>query len=103
MADKFASQRPLMSDPYREGFAITPNDSFSSAFTQATRALWIGSAGNVRIRMVSTYVVSNSAFAASNSNNVITLGGIPAGTKLDVCCDMVFVTGTTANGIVGLF
>lgn len=103
MADKFKNFSPQMIDPYREGFAITANDSFNSAFAQATRGLWVGSAGNVRLRLVSTYVSSNGFLVASNSNNTIALGGIPAGVTLDVCCDMVFATGTTANGFVGLF
>jgi hypothetical protein len=103
MADKFQNQRPMMIDPYREAFEIRANDSFNSAFAQATRGIWVGSAGNVRLRMVSTYNVMNSVWQSSNSNNVVTIGGIPAGTELRVCADMVFATGTTANGLVGLF
>ena len=104
MADKFASQRPQMIDPYREGFEIRANDNFNSVFTQATRGIWVGSAGNVRLRMVSTYEVgANNRYLPSNSNNVIVIGGIPAGTELRVCADMVFATGTTANGLTGLF
>lgn len=102
MADRFASMRTMFDSPFREAFAITPNDSFSSAFTQPTRAIQVGSTGNIRCRFVSTYITSNGQLIASNTNNIVTLVNVPAGDH-DYCIDMVLATGTTSNNIIGLF
>ena len=103
MADKYIAYRPQLDSPIYEGFEIQANDSFNSAFSQPTRALWVGRTGNVRIRFVSTNSVVNGALAAANSNNTVNITEVPAGTILPFRIDMVFATGTTANGFVGLF
>lgn len=103
MADKFAAMRPLLDSPALEGFAVTANDSFNSAFTQPTRALWVGQTGNVRCRFISTLAVMNGAYTSSNTNNIVTLQNVPSGTMLPVRVDMILATGTTANAFVGLF
>lgn len=103
MADKFISHRALIDSPLENAFQLQANDNFASAFSQPTRALWVGSAGNVRVRMISTQNFSNGTYTASNSNNIVEFGGVQAGSMLPIRADMVLATGTTANGFVGGF
>lgn len=69
-----------------EYFAVTPSDS--TVFAGATRQLFIGGAGDVVVRRL-------------NGTNV-TFTSVPAGSKLDIQCDQVRSTGTTATLIVAL-
>jgi hypothetical protein len=103
MADKYVTHKPDLSDVIVEAFDIVANDNFGSTFAQPTRSLWVGSAGNVRVRLISSMVSGNGVYVKSNSNNTVVFGGVPAGTMLPVRVDMVFATGTTANGLVGCF
>ena len=66
---------------------ITPNDS--TTFLR-TRALWVGGAGNIVVRMAGD--------AADQ-----TLVGVPAGTLLPIAVDRVKATNTTATSIVALW
>jgi hypothetical protein len=68
------------------GFAVTPSDA--TTFIEPVRALWIGGAGNVAVRM-----------AADKS--VLTIAGVPAGTLLPFQVDRVLAA-TTATLILAL-
>ena len=72
--------------PFTHGAAVTPSDS--TVLTQATLALYVGTAGNVAITWVTG---GNNTFVA-----------VPAGTVLPVRASKVLSTGTTAINIVAL-
>ena len=66
--------------------AITPNDSVD--LTEAVRAVYIGSDGNITL----------STLKSTN----VTLTGVKAGSILPIQATRVYATGTTATGLVGL-
>ena len=74
------------SGPATHANAITPNDS--TDITYATRALYIGGSGNVKVTMI--------------SGDVVTLTGVVAGTMLPLRVTRVWATGTTATAMIGL-
>lgn len=74
------------SAPARDFRAVTPSDTVG--FGHA-RGLYVGGAGNV--------------VAVSLSGNVVTFTGVPAGTTLDIQCNRVNATSTTATSIVALY
>ena len=70
-------------------FAITPSDT--TIFPTATRAIWIGGAGNVAV------------VALSDAGSPVTLTAVAAGTLLQIAAQRVMATGTTATDIVGMW
>jgi hypothetical protein len=86
MTDRFANTQPSLSGPAASGFAITPSDSAS--LTEATRALYIGAAGDLTVRML--------------SGEILTLQNVPAGAILPLRTIAVMATGTTAGAIAAL-
>lgn len=68
--------------------AVTPSDA--TTFDSPTRALWVGVAGTVVVRM-----------AADSAN--VTFSGVQAGQILPLRVDRVLSTNTTASGIVALW
>lgn len=90
MADRFEKQVTLLDSVISDGFAASANSA--NTFTQATRALYVGGAGDVEVQML-TY---------NQSNTVLKFAGVPAGTVLPIRA--VALTGnTTATDVVGLF
>lgn len=69
------------------GFAVTPSDA--TIFASGTRALWVGGAGDVVVRMM--------------DGNSLTFSAVPAGTLLPIQCDMVKATSTTATNMTALY
>ena len=67
--------------------AVTPSDSVS--FTQRTRGIYVGGAGNISVHM------------ADGSD--IVFNGALAGSTLPICCLRVNATSTTATNLVALF
>ena len=86
MTDRFTGREPGIDGPATHGFAIVPNNDI--ALSEVTRALYIGTAGDVAVLLAS---------GAS-----VTLSNVPAGALLPVRAQRVLATGTTANAIVGL-
>lgn len=72
--------------PAKRAEAITPDDA--NDIVTVTRALYVGSAGDVRVDM------------ADGSD--VTFSSVPSGTVLPLRVRRVYATGTTASGIVGL-
>lgn len=72
---------------YENGFAIAPSDS--TEFANATRAIYVGTAGNLVV--------------VFPSGGAVTFTAVPAGTVLGVVARRVNATGTTATNLVGLF
>jgi len=74
--------------PTREqALAITPNDGSDLAF--ATRGIYIGGFGNLRVDM-------------QDGGAAVTFVGVNAGSVLPVRASKVYATGTTAINLVGL-
>lgn len=72
--------------PARYFSAVTPDNSNDLAY--ATRALWVGGAGNLSV--------------IDLDGNTVAFTGIPAGTLLPIRVARVRATGTTATNIVAL-
>lgn len=66
--------------------AVTPSDS--TMIAQVPRALYIGTGGNVSVRMP--------------RGNTVTFTSVPGGTILPVRVSRVNATGTTASNIVAI-
>ena len=86
MSDRFANTQSSLSSPASSGFAVTPNDSGS--FSETCRALYVGSGGNLSVRML--------------SGEVLTLANVPTGLLLPLRATAVLETGTTAGAITAL-
>jgi hypothetical protein len=80
------------SDPSQGGFAITKSDTAvfdNNNNNPPTRAIYVGGAGDLRVRGVCGLAV--------------TFPSVPAGTIIPISADQVLATGTTATDIVGMF
>jgi hypothetical protein len=86
MKDEFEDYATGLTAPARDASPITPDDA--NDLTAATRAVYVGVAGNLRVRMVSGQTVSFDA--------------VQAGVVYPFRVARVLATGTTAAGIVGL-
>lgn len=89
MADRFFKQTATLDSVIYDAFEITPS---SSELPVITRALYVGSYGNVTV-MMSTY---------DNSNTIVTFSNINAGTMLPIRVKKVFAN-SSASALVGLF
>lgn len=91
MSDRFTKFSPLVGDQvYFDGFECTANSA--NVFSQPTRALYVGGAGNVEV-MMSGY---------SGSNTVLLFANVASGAILPLRVSAL--TGnTTATGVVGIF
>ena len=84
--DRFSNRSQGWDAPASIAFAITPHDT--DALSETTRALYVGGAGNVALKL---------------SNGVtVTFTGLAASFVLPVRATHVLATGTTATGLVGL-
>ena len=73
--------------PATRGFAVTPGDGSDLAI--ATRALWVGGAGDVKVTTV--------------GGDTVILVGVTAGSLLPIRVSRVHSTSTTATSMVGLY
>lgn len=87
MPDNFASHTSSLNSPAAGAADITPADGV--ALAQATRAIYVGQGGDLRIRTV--------------SGDVVTLAGTANGAVYPLRASEVFATGTTAASLVALF
>lgn len=84
--DNFKDWKRSIDSVSGAAFAVTPSDS---ADINATRALYIGAAGDVAVVM-------------ADDASEVTFVGVTAGAILPVRVSRVKATGTTATSIVGL-
>lgn len=68
------------------GFAVTPSDA--TVFASTMRGLYVGTTGNVQVRML--------------AGQTLVFNSVPAGALLPIEFDMVFNTNTTASNMVAL-
>lgn len=85
MSDAFRYHAAGLESPARRADEVAPNDS--ADLSNFSRALYIGTAGNVRVTTV--------------DGDTVTLTG--ASGFLPICVKKVFATSTTAAGIVALW
>lgn len=86
MSDDFAAFQSGLTSPAEAAHAITPSDTL--ALPTATRAVYVGGAGNLRVRLV--------------NGDTVTLPGVGGGMIYPLRVSHVLATGTTATGLVGL-
>jgi hypothetical protein len=90
MSDKFGRMPPTIDSPATNGFTITPANTGS--FSQPTRALYVGGAGNLVVEM----------YDKNGNTNTLTFSSVPAGTLLPIRVKQVR-TDSTATNILGLY
>jgi hypothetical protein len=83
-----ASFQDGLTSPAENAVAVTPHDS--TDFVTASRALWIGGAGNISVEMV-------------GGQSAVVFTGIQAGTILPLRVTRVNSTSTTATSIVAIY
>lgn len=88
MADKYIKHRDELFSSSRSSVAITPNDAI--ALTNIPKAIYIGVSGNIVVTLV-------------DDTAPVTFLNVIGGTILPVRPIMVFSTGTTATGLLGLY
>ena len=73
--------------PAATGVAVTPSNTVDIA---ATRALYVGGAGDVKVDML-------------DSGTAVIFAGVPAGSVIPIRVTRVYVADTTATSIVALY
>jgi hypothetical protein len=86
MLDPFRRHETSLTSPAERAEAIHPSDS--ADLPQATRAIYVGGTGDLRVRMI--------------SGDTVTLFNVQAGMSYPLRLRQVLATGTTATGLVGL-
>jgi hypothetical protein len=86
MKDAFADHTVGLTAPASHAESVVPNDS--ADLTHATRGLFVGQSGNVRVR--------------TSAGDIVTLANMQGGVLYPVRVVRIFQTGTTASDIVGL-
>jgi hypothetical protein len=87
MADQFNTFNSALDSPGKHAFAITPNDAADLA--AATRAIYVGTSGDLAVIMV--------------GGETVTFPAVQGGTMLPIRATRVLSTGTTASGLVGVW
>lgn len=87
MTDPFEKFTSGLDSPAKNGVAITPHDT--NDLTNATRGIYVGGAGDVKVDMVGT--------------GTVTFSNAVAGSVLPIRAARVYDTGTTATLLIGLF
>lgn len=84
--DDFENFQEGLTSPASGAAPITPNDTAELSFT--TRAIYVGSGGDVSLRLI--------------RGDVVTLSNLQAGVIYPLRVDQVLATGTTAGNLVAL-
>ena len=87
MPDQFATHSAGLDSPAGGAYAVTPSDGADQPF--ATRAIYVGGAGNVRI--------------TTTGGHDVTFSGLTAGSILPVRAARIWATSTTATLMIGLY
>lgn len=86
MADKYERQAPGLTSPGIEAFPVAPSNSAN--LTHVTRALYVGSTGDVRLELV--------------DGSEVTFRAMQAGMMYPLRVRKVFRGGTTADNLIGV-
>ena len=85
--DNFSRQQSLTSDPASNAVLVSPNDS--TDLTYVTRAVYVGTTGNMKVTM--------------QDSGTVLFTGIAAGTTLPIRVTRIWSTTTTASTILALW
>lgn len=85
-SDRFATVIDSFDGPARAGEAVTPSDTVD--LTNVSRALWVGTGGDLTVVM--------------QDGTTVALLAVPNGSLIPVCVSRVKLTGTSATDIVAL-
>lgn len=85
--DTFKKHTRSLTSPPEHAVVIQPQDGVD--LSVVTRALYVGTSGDVAVRML--------------DGAVVTLANVPGGSMLPLRVDRVLATGTTAGAILGLW
>jgi hypothetical protein len=85
-SDLFSTHQPGLASPYTHAAAVTPHNT--DELTHVSRALYVGTAGTLKVTTVSGEEVS--------------FGAVTAGSLIPVRVKIVWATGTSASNIVSL-
>lgn len=85
--DTFRSHTRSLTAPSEDAVAILPDDT--ATLGHATRAVYVGTAGDLRVRML--------------GQGEVTFVGLAQGSLLPLRVTQVLATGTSASDIVGLW
>lgn len=77
----------LSTAPGEHAFAVTPHNT--NQLTHSTRGIYVGATGNLKVTTV--------------GGEEITFTGVAAGVVHPIAAIIIWSTGTTATGIVGLY
>ena len=88
MVDNFGNSAIQLDSPARNSETITPDDD--NDLDHTTRALWVGSLGDIEVLLVNDTV-----------STIFT--NIPSGTLMPLCVKRVLAGSTTASDIVGIW
>jgi len=86
-ADKFDNVSTGIDSPARNAFSVTPHDT--NDLPNVTRGIYVGVTGDLKVK--------------TEGLDVVTFTNLAAGMIHPIMCQMVFATGTTATGIVGVW
>ncbi|WP_424968318.1 MULTISPECIES: spike base protein, RCAP_Rcc01079 family [unclassified Dinoroseobacter] len=86
MIDDYKGHQSSLTGPATAGEAITPSNSNNLPF--ATRAIYVGEAGDISVELI--------------SGNIVKLTNVAAGVIYPLRVKRVRSSGTTAGGLVGL-
>ena len=87
IVDSFSNQKTYTSDPLTSAVVVSPSDSADLSYT--TRAVYIGTTGNMKVTM--------------QDSGTVLFTGIPAGTTLPIRVSRIWSTTTTASTILALW
>ncbi len=85
--DDFSRQQTLTSDPATNAVVVTPSDS--TDLTNVSRALYVGTTGNLKVTL--------------QDSGTVLFTAVPAGVVLPIRVTRVWSTTTTASTIIALW
>ena len=85
--DIFSRKQALTADPASNAVLVTPSDS--TDLTYVSRAVYVGTTGNMKVTM--------------QDSGTVLFTGIPAGTTLPIRVTRIWSTTTTASTILALW
>jgi hypothetical protein len=73
---------------YHHALAVVPSDAANTDFGFTQKALFVGAAGTLKVR--------------TSGDEDVTFTAVPAGATIPITVKRVFVSGTSATGVVAL-
>jgi hypothetical protein len=87
MTDTFSKHSRSLTSPPEEAASLVPDDAVPLG--HVTRAVYVGTGGDLRVRML--------------KGGVVTLAAVPGGALIPLRVAQIYATGTTASDLVGLW